>query len=363
MPKTLDKTKHFYVAQQLREHLKSFEPGDPLPTQKQLMQQFNASQATIVQAVKRLLNEGLVHRPPGSCRLVIRRKTNPPALRLCFVRPDWPSPLYDAIARAIATAGRERDWAFGYATYREMDEIDLDHIADHHDAIVMMTQGAPLPERLVRAMTKPPVPLVLAQDHREGVPVSSVAVNDRQMMRMATRHLLDLGHPEPVLALPSLTTGPMRHIVEGYRQAMEVVGKRDVDHLIANAGTLPRHDARYVVYEQWRQRLADPGQRPSAICCASSGTALGVLRAVTEAGLRVPDDVSIVGADMLASEAPFMTPPLTATSIDMSRFGEALTRLIDDQLGGAVTEPRQVWIDAELVVRRSTAPYTQSPTA
>lgn len=357
MPKTLPITKHFQVARTLRDQIKALKPGQPLPTQRELMQEFGASQATIDRAIKRLRVEGLVHRPAGTRRVVVRDMVDPATMRVCLLRPDWPSMLYDSIGRSIAIAGRERDWAFSYVTYRSMELIDLEMVASQNDAIVLMTTTEPIPQHLVRALAKPVVPLVIAQDHREGLVASSVSIDDRQMARVATRHLLELGHPRPMLAVSSLASGPMRHTLAGWRQAMEEAGERDLDPLVINANTKPGTDTRYATYERWKAQLAMPGARPSAIYCASSSVAVGVLRALREAKLRVPEDVSVAGADAISDEAPFMSPPLTATKVDMLRFGEALAKLVEGQVDGTLTEPRQIWIDAELMVRESTAPY------
>lgn len=357
MSKTLPTTKYYQVARQLRDQVKQLAPGLALPTQREMMRSFGASQATIERAVKRLQREGLVHRPAGSRRVIVRRQADPAALRLCLVRPDWPSPLYDAICRAIAGAGKQRDWAFSYVTYRSMVSIDIEAIANQDDAAVLMTSSEAFPEALSRVLAKPPIPIVIAQDHRPGTPASSVSINDRQMARTATRYLLDLGHRRPMLALPSLVTGPMHHALEGWRQAMEAAGEGDLDSLVVDAKTLPQHDVRYTAYERWKALLAGPGPRPTAVYCANSAVVLGVLRALREAGLRVPQDVSVVGADAISGDGPFMDPPLTATTVDMTRYGEALAKLIEGQVDGTITEPRQLWIDAELTVRESTAPY------
>ncbi len=361
MPKTLPTTKHFQLARRLRDHVKGLKPGQALPTQRQLMRQFGTSQATIELAMKRLRIEGLVHRPAGTRRVVVREAVDPATMRVCLLRPDWPAMLYDSIGRSIAAAGRDRDWAFSYVTYRSMELIDLEMVASQNDAAVLMTTSEAIPGRLARALARPVIPIVLAQDHRDGLVASGVSIDDCQMARLATRHLLDLGHPRPLLALASLTSGPAWHTMAGWRQAMEEAGQRDLDPLVINANTKPGNDPRYTVYEQWKAMLAR-GERPTAVYCASSSVAVGVLRALREAKLRVPEDVSVVGADAISDEAPFMSPPLTATKVEMRRFGEALAKLIEGQVDGTLTEPRQIWIDAELAIRESTAPYRGAST-
>ena len=359
MPAATPQTKHYQLARQLREQLKTVKPGQELPTQREVMKQFNASQATVERAIRRLCDEGLVYRPSGRKRLVVQKHADPAVLRICLLRPDWPSNLFDAICRCIAVSGRERDWAFGYVSYRTMETINFRAITDSYDAVVFLMSGEAVPPDIARMLVKPPVPVILAQDFRDGLEASSVCNDDRLMARMSTRHLLELGHPNPIIAVPTLkSTGPILSAIEGWRQAYEAAGIHhlDFESLVIDSGTMPGEDSRYKTYHRWQELLKkqDP---PSAVFCANSAVALGLLRALREAGLNVPDDVSVAAADAIADEAPFMSPPLTATVVDMSKFGEAVARLIEGQVSGEIEGQRQVWIDGDLVIRESTASY------
>jgi LacI family transcriptional regulator len=100
------------------------------------------------------------------------------------------------------------------------------------------------------------------------------------------------------------------------------------------------------------QRLLGLAERPEAVFCASDSMALGAIRAAHAAGLRVPEDIAVVGFDD-AAFAAIMEPALTTVRQDKPGLGaaacEALVRIIDE----TASEPPVVILPAELVVRES----------
>jgi DNA-binding LacI/PurR family transcriptional regulator len=96
-----------------------------------------------------------------------------------------------------------------------------------------------------------------------------------------------------------------------------------------------------------------PGEGPTAIFTANDQMALGAYRALHEAGLRVPDDVSVVGFDDIEEAAEF-SPPLTTIAQDWDLLGREVLRVANESLAGA--EPQEILIPTRLVVRESVAP-------
>lgn len=104
-------------------------------------------------------------------------------------------------------------------------------------------------------------------------------------------------------------------------------------------------------YEAGRKLLADPSV--TAVFSANDEMALGFIRACREAGLRIPEDISLVGFDDVMAE--WMWPPLTTVAQDFATIGRELIRALLPQLRGEPDEPRGVLVPAPLVIRKSTA--------
>jgi LacI family xylobiose transport system transcriptional regulator len=165
----------------------------------------------------------------------------------------------------------------------------------------------------------------------------------------ATRHLIELGHRR-IAAI----TGPDDMMcslarVDGYRSAMNSAGL-PIDEAWIRFGDFHVEGGR----DRARELLALP-DAPTAIFAGSDLQALGVLDAVREAGLRVPDDVSIVGYDDIPL-ARWVSPRLTTVHQPLRRMGEEAARLAIRLADEPVETTPRMDLATSLVVRDSTAP-------
>lgn len=166
---------------------------------------------------------------------------------------------------------------------------------------------------------------------------------------MATRHLIELGHHR-IAAI----TGPEDMMcslarVDGYRSAMNAAGLPIDPELIRFGDFHPgggEHHGRELL------ALPDP---PTAIFAGSDLQALGVIAAGSAAGLRVPDDLSVVGYDDIALSR-WMSPQLTTVHQPLRRMGEEATRLALRLADGATADTLRMDLATHLVVRDSSAP-------
>lgn len=164
-------------------------------------------------------------------------------------------------------------------------------------------------------------------------------------VRMAVDHLAELGHRQ--IAILSLTAHPS----ESKNSAFLDAARRNGVHgevVIASAPTVA------ATYEVVSPLLARPvGQRPTAIVFGSDDTALAGYMAAADCGLRIPDDVSLVGSGALRSSA-FLNPSLTTVDEHPQRMGESVARLIIDIHHGRFLEPRYEQMNVQLTLGRST---------
>jgi LacI family repressor for deo operon, udp, cdd, tsx, nupC, and nupG len=103
------------------------------------------------------------------------------------------------------------------------------------------------------------------------------------------------------------------------------------------------------------ERLLGRRERPTAIFCFNDEMAMGVIQAARRRGLRLPDQLSVVGFDDIRLSS-YMDPPLTTISQPMRAIGEGTVRLLLEVLNRNVSSPESVTLPHTLVVRSSTAP-------
>ena len=206
------------------------------------------------------------------------------------------------------------------------------------------------------------LPLVFVdQQPQKGYP--SVNVDDRGGARAAAQHLVDLGHrrvavitrladENAVADLSTLSSAAYttRQRMAGWWDALEPAG---VTPFVVNA----EESTEAAGYEAAGFFLSLPAEeRPTAILAYSDRIALGAVQAARDAGLVVPDDLSVVGFDDAAFAAK-SRPPLTTVRQDVAHKGHQATALLRDAIERRVPQrtDRRL-LPTELVVRASTAP-------
>ena len=169
----------------------------------------------------------------------------------------------------------------------------------------------------------------------------------------ATQHLLDLGHRRIAYIGGTATAACNRARMHGYRSAMEAAGA-PIAEAYARSGRF-----RYVDGVTEGAALLALEQPPTAIFAANDETALGVLEAARTHGLRVPQDLSVVGFDD-TDVARVAAPPLTAVAQPLRKMGAVAMRTALRLAAGERVDSHHVELATELVVRDSTAPPPDS---
>ena len=197
-------------------------------------------------------------------------------------------------------------------------------------------------------------PFVLLEEVR-GVQASLVDVDNVEGSRLAVAHLIAQGHTQIVhFAGPAYSTHSMQR-VDGVRRACSASRLIFTDDDVVVAGA-HLDDGYRCGLELFRGRSA--GTRPTAVTCYNDLIALGLCRALAELKLRVPEDVSVIGFDDI-NLLPYLPLPLTTVRIPKTQMGRLATQMLVRQVESKeVVRPRKVFLDAELVVRESTAAPT-----
>jgi len=190
------------------------------------------------------------------------------------------------------------------------------------------------------------LPIVLVNGYADDVDAPYVSTDDHAATDLAVEHLISLGHTRIGLAIGPDRFVPAIRKIAGFREAMaRLAPDVDVEPLIERSlFTVEGGHAAAV-------RLLDRGC--TAVVAGSDLMALGAIRAVRAAGLRVPQDVSVVGYDDSPLIA-FTDPPLTTLRQPVQGMGEAAVRALVDEIAGEHAPRAEYVFRPELVVRGST---------
>jgi DNA-binding LacI/PurR family transcriptional regulator len=246
--------------------------------------------------------------------------------------------LASILCNTAGSAEREADYVHMLLERRVVGMIfiscELAHLgADHSHYRRLVGEGARL---------------VFVNGAIDGVAAPSVGVDEAAAGQLATQHLLDLGHRRVGFVAGPAHYLPTRWKTEGWRTALDAAGAGP-DRALAH-GAFSTDGGRQAALELLRGEV-----RPTGVICSSDVMAIGVLHAAAELGLRVPEDLSVVGFDGIEATT-WTDPQLTTVEQPVAEIAatavEALQRLIDEpgrELPHFLFRPR-------LRVRASTAP-------
>ena len=368
MPKVTSLTKHFQVALALRARVKQMLPGQELPTVRELQDDFNVSQGTIVKALANLRAEGVIERPAGKKRLIVAEKNDRTLRRIAMIRPDWPSPDYDAVVQSVIQAGKQRNWGFDLVTYGSLQNVALDRATGINDAAVLLPNSEPFPDHLRDALRRPAKPTVLVVEPISNLGVPTVHVHGRQCGKLAVEHLASLGHRQ-ILAIQSEPPSPIAlDRIAGWREAMQQnqllskIPGSSPESLLVDCGTKPAQLSIEIAYNYFSAWIERPHPEFTAIFCDCWTGALAVKRVLRERGINIPEDVSVIAYSGEGSIGPFLNPPLTAIEVNMTSYGEAIVEQLEKAMRGQSGKPEAIRIQPRLQIRESTGPAATKPT-
>jgi len=189
------------------------------------------------------------------------------------------------------------------------------------------------------------LPYVLIGQHSAQAPDAAyVDVENRGGARQVVMHLLRKGYRRIAHIAGPTDTVCAQHRIAGYRDALGTWRRRiDEDLVVAGDFTEARG------YEAMKELLP---RRPEAVFAGNDMMALGALRACRDSGVRVPQDMAVVGFDDISLSAK-SNPPLTTVRQPSDRMGIAATEMLLDILETGDAIPRQIVLPTELVIRQS----------
>lgn len=290
----------------------------------------------------------LGYRPNALARSLRRKQSH----TIGIIVPDSVNPFFAEVARGIEDVSFEQD----YSVILCNSDGDLakellytNVLAEKRvDGILFVAVSGVTTDHLLPLQARK-MPVVVVDRDVPGAAFDSVLVDNAQGGRLATQHLIDLGHQRIgcITGPPDLTSSAER--ATGYRQALHENNLASDEKLIAGGDFQYRSG-----YEAARQLLAvdDP---PTAIFAGNDLMAVGAICAVAELGLRVPADLSIVGFDNIRL-ASFTNPPLTTINQPKSKMGELAATMLLERMRNRELSPRRRLLETSLLIRQSTGP-------
>lgn len=325
-----------------------------------------ASRAGVsVATVSRVLNEkGLVREdtirrvleaaaalnyvPHGGARSLSTRRTS----TVGVVLPDLHGEFFSEMIRGIDVAARRRGYHLlvsgSHSEWSEMSAVLL-AVRGRVDGMIVMAPE--LEAERIASWLPTGLPVVLLNGRAEGA--WSVAVDNSQGAGSMMQHLFSLGHREIAYISGPEGNADATERLRAWHTAMQGAGVGRIDELLVQGdfSETAGYEAGYTILSRER--------RPTAVFAANDAMAIGALCAVREQGVRVPDEMAVVGFDDIPI-ARFVSPPLTTVSVEIAELGRQAFELFLEA-SEQDREPRLQILPTHLVIRESCGSRARSP--
>jgi len=292
----------------------------------------------------RSVAERLNYWPNGAARSLITNRTQAIGVLL----PDLFGEFYSEILRGMDTTARKAGLhLLVSSSHADADELiaALRTTRGRIDSLIVMAPDVDARPALRAAAGDLPVVVIDPGPGLEGC--DSVTIANREGAQAVVRHLVELGHTRIATITGPPRNADARQRLEGYRAALRKAGiGRSAELEIPGTFSEPSG------YEAVGRLLAVK-PRPTAVFAANDYMAIGVLGGLSDAGVRVPEDIAVVGFDDIAM-ARYLNPPLTTVHVDAFKLGEhAVERLVARSQSRPHRLSSHEVLPTRLVVRRS----------
>ncbi|HXI56989.1 MAG TPA: LacI family DNA-binding transcriptional regulator, partial [Polyangia bacterium] len=301
------------------------------------------------------------YRPNTAARLLRSGHARPTVLGLLV--PSIAHPFYASLARALDQATRQQ--GFSLVLRNTNSDPATEHglveefIADGVRCVALASSTAE--ESHLQGWIDRGLCIVsfdrLASAHL-GLPMDTVSLDNFHAARTATRHLIENGHTAIAYATQPIMTRAMTCLTrserrDGYLAAMKEVGQED-NALVLELPVAGKHPdtALSASGRQVALKLIGRRNRPTGIVCMNDLIAFSLVAGLHGAGVRVPDDISLVGIDGLSLDA-LATPPLTSMHQPLAAIAEATIERMQARLSNPHLPAAQQLLKADLVIRAS----------
>jgi GntR family transcriptional regulator, arabinose operon transcriptional repressor len=357
----LRQSKHRRVFDHLLASIQSGElkPGDRLPSEAELGKFFDASRITVAKAVHDLQRMGLVSRRPGSGTHVLAEKS-PTGRTFGLLIPELGlTEIFEPICHGMMRTQRARPdallWGNSAASVHDSALAAEQMVQSFISQKVAGVFFAPIEladerdttnRRIARMLDRADIPFVLLDrcymPYPERSPHDLVGVDNRRAGHLATAHLLSLGARRVVFLGAQVAANTVDARITGFYEALRTHAV-EPDWEPVWRGS-PED-------EQFIRRMLDSA-RPDAVVCANDLTAARLMQVLLAFGLRIPDDIKIVGMDDVRY-ASLLPVPLTTVHQDCAGIGTVAMATMLERLEHPELPIRDVLVPVRLVVRRS----------
>ncbi len=301
------------------------------------------------QRVLRVVKQ-LNYHPNHIARSLVKGRTQTIGLLI----PDISNRFFPAVVRGGEELADEKGYHFLLCHTREEQDKEAEEIETllgmRVDGLIIAPANSNDANGNYQRLKRSKVPFVLIDRYWQGTDCSYVVCRDRLGAEQATSHLIELGHKRIGHLAGPFCISTAENRLKGYKRALKQHGMRSERELIVEAGV--DKEAGY----QAMGKLLALKKRPSAVFAFNDELAMGAIKAAEAKGLKLPQDISLIGFSDLP-EAAMLKTPLSTVRQPKEEVGRLAMEILLAKIESKAKVEQQITLDTELVIRGSCAEH------
>ncbi len=289
--------------------------------------------------------KSLNYTPNAIARAMVRQRTE----NIAFIihekqSPAVLNPFYSPILEAVMRESARRNYSVFVITNQDVQLPNGDlYIKKQMDGVIFVGEAS---SKMIGSLREQKIPVVLLNNYLDMENLLCITTSHYEGAVSAVNHLCDRGHRSIALLAGRFSPQVNEARYKGYFDTLSRRGlKADPRYILDIEPTLEAG-------EQAMRNLLQQEDRPTAVFCTNDTVAAGAMKAVIRAGLRIPEDMAVVGFDD-STVSHIVEPELTTVRIDMDLMGKLAAEKLFDLIEGAPPAETKIEIPTELIVRKS----------
>jgi len=330
---------------------RELKPGDKIAAEEKIAEKYGVSLGTVRQATAELVNEGLIYKEQGRGTFVAEKKKEK-TFTIGLLLTDVGNPFFSELVRSIQEKAHLLKYSVIYYNTndqlsREAESIDM-LIERGVDGVILVPVLKDGEEKLLRKLKKNDIPFVYLDRYLNQPASDYIIVDNHSGVRQGIEYLISLGHErigcisvQPYTWISKQRVGPYENIL----RKNNLTGDDSlvqISDLLADKGG---YDA--------ANKLLSMKNRPTAIFATSDMLAIGAYKAAKDKGIRIPEDLSLIGFDDIEASS-HLEIPLTTVSQPIDKMGQmAVNVLVEKSEKKDSGKLQKIVLEPKLVIRES----------
>ncbi|MDR1948556.1 MAG: LacI family DNA-binding transcriptional regulator [Spirochaetaceae bacterium] len=280
--------------------------------------------------------------------------SNPASRTILLFVPDFTNPFNALVIEGIQQSACNNHYRVFILQSKEkqLSFEDYDEAVKNHSFAGIILLSSATNQKLLELLTVS-CPIVMCSEYCDVNGISFVSTDDVSAARKATEYLISCGCRKIALINFSLQFRFSRYREQGYVEALHRGGLKKNEDWIVRLSSISYS----LAYSYTLSLLAQPSP-PDAIFAVSDVFAVAAIHAIQKKGLRVPDDISVIGFDNIELSA-MTNPPLTTIEQPGIQMGHQACELLIERIHNPRTAKKRIIMDTELIVRESTTNFSR----